>query len=239
MRIRAGGCPYINGGCGSVTFPVQRKLAPGWEEDGARTSRKMMSNGHLRPGLSSWCQARICCLPARVPREALSSSLSESPREGKVPVLIPDEASWKPHPVLECTALCQTYHPASFPPACSSPREEVGLVGQEGEVLWGGCGGSPTPLAGDLGTSCGAGTSQTPNSTVIQLLSRGPVPSIQFSEGCRFLPLSVLRNAYYVHSIYLHRGKVGKGYERKYTWLTSSCVPFCVASHLRASILPL
>lgn len=103
MRIRAGGCPYINGGCGSVTFPVQRKLAPGWEEDGARTSRKMMSNGHLRPGLSSWCQARICCLPARVPREALSSSLSESPREGKVPVLIPDEASWKPLPVLECT----------------------------------------------------------------------------------------------------------------------------------------
>lgn len=192
MRIRAGGCPYVNGGCGSVTFPVQRKLAPGWEEDGARTSRKLMSNGHLRPGLSSWCQARICCLPARVPREALSSSLSESPREGKVPVLIPDEASWKSHPVLECTGSLPDLPSCLLSSCLFIPKRGGGSGGSGGRVLWGGCGKSLTPLAGDLGTSCGAGTAQTPNSTVIQLLSRGPVPSIQFSEECRFLPFSVL-----------------------------------------------
>lgn len=40
VRIRAGGCPYVGRGLGSVTFPVLRILGPGWEENAARRPGK-------------------------------------------------------------------------------------------------------------------------------------------------------------------------------------------------------
>ena len=52
IRIRAGGCLCWQG-LGSIPSPILRTWPPSWEEVVARTARKMMSNGHPRPGLSS------------------------------------------------------------------------------------------------------------------------------------------------------------------------------------------
>lgn len=134
------GCPCVGGGLGSVTFPVLRNLAPGREEDVARTSRKMMSNGHLRPGLGSWCQARMYRLPGCVPGEALPPSLSAGPGgagggESACPHSGPSALEASPGP--EWGGSLQTYQPASFPPAPHPHGErQAALVGQEGAVLW-------------------------------------------------------------------------------------------------------
>lgn len=107
-------------------------------------------------------------------------------------------------------AQCQTYRPASFLPAFSSPREEVGLVGQEGEVPRGRCSGGATPLAGISGAGCEAVIS---NSTAEPRLSRGPIPASRPLSSTRIFPFQFLLNTCHVHSIYLHRGKGGKGCE--------------------------
>lgn len=92
-----------------------------------------MSNGHLRPGLSSWCQARMRCLLACVPGEALSLSLSAGPREGKGPVLIQTEASWKPPLGLEWVGSLPDL-PACLLSSCLliMPKREGGSDGSGG-----------------------------------------------------------------------------------------------------------
>lgn len=81
--------------------PDLRSQAPGCEEGRARTTRKMMSNGHSGPGLSSWCRAQRCRLPAPPPRlGAHPPLLAVGPRDGKVPALLQAEQSRKPHPGL-------------------------------------------------------------------------------------------------------------------------------------------
>lgn len=163
-----------------------------------------MSNGHLRPGLSSWCQARMCCLPACIPGEALPSHSLQAPGREKGLSLFRLKHLGSLPWALNGWALGQTYQLASFPSACSScPREKVGLMGQEQGVLSGGCGGSVTPLAGNVGPGHGAGTSLAPSSTVIWLLSGDP--SIQFSQPCRFFPFQSSLSTYCVHSVFAQR----------------------------------
>lgn len=64
-------------------------------------------------------------------------------------------------------------------------------MGQGGEVPWHRCGGGTASLPGSSRPGCGAGPSPTPNSTVYQLLSRGPVPRIQFSAVQASFPINL------------------------------------------------
>lgn len=113
------------------------------------------------------------------------------PREGKEPALTPDEASQESHPGPGMGGLFA--RPTSLPPfLCFVVPKRGGGSGGSGKggalgLLW----WRHSPLADISGTGYGAGTLLTPNSTVNQLPSRGPVPGIQFSQQHRFPSLPV------------------------------------------------
>lgn len=106
-------------------------------------------------------------------------------------------------------------------------------MGQEGEVPWGRCSGGTTPLAG------GHLTDSQQHSRAAALKRACSRCSSLSSTG--FLPFQSLGNAFCVYTIYVHRGKGGKGCEGGPNLAHFPvhhpllCVLGPVASHLGAS----